>query len=646
MIIRFRHWVRLAILLAFCLCVFLKLNGSSIGLWTDILNEPGKPRGLLFSTPKGVRADEWFGWTPAALSQSRQTPPFPIENLSLGGGRAPLIMSVPVKYYTMLFRPQYWGFFVFDFERAFSFYWCCKIFSLLLVSVWFFRQLGIRRKSIIVFGTLWIFFSDFVQWWFSSPAMLPEMLATWMLCTGCAIRFFKETNPWRSAATVAVFVYSGLNFVLCLYPPFQIPLVLVMIALVVGSCFEARVADEPCWTARGISLAVLGLALIALLLILFWIDVRPTLDLVAHTDYPGSRRSSGGDLSLFRFFSGLTGFFQTDKIFPHAFPNICEASNFYPLWPAVLLAVVVARWRQISAIPPLIFALGIVVVFLSIYCLVPLPAWLLRGTFLNFATERRTLLALGVANIFLSCLFLDRYREQIFQRWLALTLGLTFWFAVGLLFWTARLNKPGFFPDHRQIITALVANGVIIFFFWETKRRLFAGILATLVVLSNFGTNPVMRGLAPLLESGGFREVDKIRATDPKAKWLVYHDFVLANLVIATGAPIYNGNKVVPDFNFLHKLDPDGGGNPIYNRYAYVNCEIPDETHGAGVHFVQYDCYTIYLPPESPLLADLGCRFFLFPEIWPQAEAHGFSLVKEIQPAHIWVYQSQLAAGF
>ncbi len=87
--IRRWRWL-LLLLLLFCLCVAFKLNGSSVGVWDLSLhatktNTPG----LLLFKPQPIRSDEWELWTPAALSQSRQTPPFPIENPSLGAGRAP-----------------------------------------------------------------------------------------------------------------------------------------------------------------------------------------------------------------------------------------------------------------------------------------------------------------------------------------------------------------------------------------------------------------------------------------------------------------------------------------------------------------------------------------------------------------------------
>ncbi len=217
------RWWWLAVALLFISCVALKLNGSSIGRWQNVVREPEPVRGLVLSTPKKIRSDEWVVWTPSILSQARQTPPFPIENSSLGDGRAPLLMSVPVAYYTTFFRPQLWGFFLLDLERGFSFYWCAKVFGLLLASGWLLRQLGIRSRGLIAFGAVWIFFSSFVQWWFSSPAMLPEMVASWAICLGCVVAFWQETNRWKLTLAVVGFVVFGLNFILCLYPPFQIP---------------------------------------------------------------------------------------------------------------------------------------------------------------------------------------------------------------------------------------------------------------------------------------------------------------------------------------------------------------------------------------------------------------------------------------
>ena len=272
MIERVRRWRWPAVIVLFGFCVLPRLNGSSVAYWSKILQEPETQSELLLFTPKLVRIDEWHGWTPSVLSQARQKPPFPVENLSLGADRSPLLMNVPVAYHVTFFRPQFWGFFFFDFERGYSFYWCCKIFGLLLAFGWFLRQLGLRSRGLILFGTLWIFFSGYVQWWFSSPAMLPEMLATWAITTGCAIKFFKETNPWRIVVAFTVAVFCGVNFVLCLYPPYQIPLLFLTIAILVGVWFENRRARSPVLDKARNTSDRCGVAAVILMLVPFWIE--------------------------------------------------------------------------------------------------------------------------------------------------------------------------------------------------------------------------------------------------------------------------------------------------------------------------------------------------------------------------------------
>jgi len=396
-------------------------------MWRNLLTEPGIARGLILSSPKHLRVDEWAIWTPAMLSQARQNPPFPIENPSLGAGRAPLLMSVPVAYYTTFFRPQLWGFFVFDFEHGFSFYWCTKVFGLLLAVAWALRQIGVRSYLLAIFGAIWVLFSSYVQWWFSSPGMLPEMITTWAICLGCAVCFFKDRHRGKLGLALAGFIFCGTNFVLCLYPPYQIPLTLLMLAILIGVWLENCDKQDSKSTIRALLLIGTGLLAIAIMLIPYWIDVRGTLETVAHTVYPGQRRSAGGDLSLFKLFAGVLGFFESEQTVPAVYDNICEASNFYPLWPAVVLATLFARFRNRTRISPLLATLSIFLICFGLYCVMPLPAWLLRATLLDLATERRALLAIGLANIFLCCFFLDRYRASFLSKTTAGICGAVLW---------------------------------------------------------------------------------------------------------------------------------------------------------------------------------------------------------------------------
>lgn len=635
-----RRWWWVAIGVVFFSCVALKLNGSSIGQWQEALGEPAPIRGLLLSTPKKVRSDEWVVWTPSIFSQARHTPPFPIENSNLGYGRAPLLMSIPVAYYTTFFRPQLWGFFLFDLERGFSFYWCAKVFGLLLASAWLLRQVGIKRRGLIAFGVIWIFFSGFVQWWFSSPAMLPEMVASWAVCVGCVIAFAEETKLWRLVLAAGGFLFFGINFILCLYPPFQIPLLFLALALLGALWMERRKSGQPFRTRQAALLCALSVAVLLLVLVPFWMDVWSTLQVIAQTEYPGQRHNPGGDYSVSQLFSGPIGFFESETTAAPDFPNVCEASNFYPFWLLALLGVAAGKIRKGISIPPVMVMLTAVILGLSLYCVVRLPEWVLRVTLLSQVHEARALLGIGLAGILLVCLFLDRYRQPVFGKYwswggaLAAALGLT------ALFYTIHTRNGGFFADRLHLAMLIFVNAVFVtIFFWEPVRRWLPAVFAAVLICSNALINPVMRGLGPLSESAAFIEVQKIHAADPEAKWIAFGDYVTGQLVKATGAPILNGTKIVPDLPLLRQLDPNRTYEHVYNRYAWIVCAIQVFPEEASFTLLQPEFYTIHLPPSLPILREANYRYYVFPGLWRDASLDDFSLVASTPANNLCVYR-------
>src|SRR5437763_13902367 len=166
------------------------------------------------------------------------------------------------------------GLFRSRFERGFSFYWCTKAFGLLAAVAWALRQIGVRSYLLAIFGAVWVMFSSYVQWWFSSPGMLPEMITTWAICLGCAVSFFQDQHRGKLTLALASFIFCGTNFVLCLYPPYQIPLTLLMLAILIGVWLENCDKQDSKSTIRGLILIGTGLLAIAVILIPYWINVR------------------------------------------------------------------------------------------------------------------------------------------------------------------------------------------------------------------------------------------------------------------------------------------------------------------------------------------------------------------------------------
>ena len=64
----------------FVLCVLLRLNGSSSGLWGKDLGILNESTGVIAGVARPTRSDEWLIWTPAALAQLHHLPPMPVEN--------------------------------------------------------------------------------------------------------------------------------------------------------------------------------------------------------------------------------------------------------------------------------------------------------------------------------------------------------------------------------------------------------------------------------------------------------------------------------------------------------------------------------------------------------------------------------------
>lgn len=637
------QWCSAGLGFFFVISVACELNGSSVGMWSELLNKKDDIPGLIFSSPKRVRSDEWVVWTPAMLSQANQTPPFPIENPNLGAGRSPLIMSVPVAYYTTIFRPQLWGFFLFNFERGFSFYWCSKVFGLLFATAWCLRQLGVRSPGLAIFGTIWVFFSSYVQWWFSSPAMLPEMLASGGIALGCAVQLLRAARPWRLVAAFVGLFFFSINFLLCLYPPYQIPLLWLGGALLIGVWWEGGKQN----VSATLAIARIGLALVlaVVLLIPFWFDVQPTLQLVAETVYPGARRSSGGDLSLLKVFCGAVGFFENEQMGPQFYNNIAEASNFYPLWPVAALVLGVASWSGRSRATPMMLAIGAVLLAFTLYCVVPWPRWLADGTLLSFSTERRILLPLGLANIFFCCFFLDRARGQLLGKTAAWSCAVVCGFALLVLLRVLALRDPLYLSDPLQLLIILSINGgVLALFFHEKSRKFLPHVFGTLLILSNAGINPVMSGLRPLTQSSPFQAIQSLSKADPGGKWIAFQTRYFAQLVKAAGGNALNGTKVVPDLDLLHRLDGGTTNQFTYNRYANIECELPRPGQQQPVTggLIYPDLYVLYLSPDLPVLARAGYRYLLFPRPWDDAAVHGFTLLQKTG-ADLWIYRDNPA---
>ncbi len=625
----------------FLASVVLQLNGSSVAQWKIVLHDRDSPEGLLLSTSKNVRSDEWLAWTPSILSQALHRPPFPVENSNVGAEKTPLIASLPVRHFVMLFRPQLYGFFLFKIETAFSFYWNVKVFGLLTAFFFLFRILTGGQFWISLFGTLWIFFSAYIQWWFSCPPMLPEMLASWALAIICVISLFQtQTLPRRIAAGIGLMIGS-INFVLCLYPPFQIPLVYIGIALLAGWFWQRR--ETPLDWRRGTLSCAIALFLCLTVLVPYFHECLPTLRIIAGTSYPGARQSSGGELKIRETFNGFLGFFNSsENNFLDSRGNACEASNFWPLW---LLVLATSGFELIKDRKNrrLEIALLCCLFALTLYAFCPFPRWLCRFTLLSYVPGIRNLLACGIAGTIFATVLLARNPAGPRTIWRA-SLAMAALSGVVCLILVSRTQNPHFLETPR-ILALLGLNAALISLYFLAPLRFFCPIFIGCLALNNGLINPIATGLGPLIDAGPAETIRQLVRSDPGAKWVGYSCAWLPQFLKAQGADVLSGLAVVPDLPFCHALDPSRRFEPIYNRYALTIFLLPDHATPPEFALGSPAGYSLLVSPLHPALRERSVRYAVFPNKLTVAPETGIRLLANFPENDVWIYKLPSGQG-
>lgn len=639
-----RTWTVLSsFLLLLLIGTAFKLHGASIAIWSQAFEKSGSRSGLLWGSAQNIRVDEWGTLTPAMLSQANQRPPFPQANPSWGGAKAPLVMNVPVRHFGVFFRPQYWGFFLLDLERGFSFFWNMKM---LLLNTGIFLLLMLLTRNhlwVSLLGTAWVFFSGYVQWWYSTPAMLPEMVGCFALFVVAAHTLALAQREKRIAAAASlVLVGSAINFALCLYPPFQVPLAYLALVLLVGTLWpRLRKTGFRDFAALPVVAGASAAALLSGLVLAFYVhDARETIDLMRGTVYPGTRISLGGDVSLAQIFGGFYGFFMNESRYPAGWTNVCEASSFVLLFPVPLacLAWRTLRRRRSLALEWLLLSyVGILWVWMAVGW--PRVLAVLSGFSLMPGT--RAALGLGLAGIFWCCVLLsggsgdgdDRTtRSKLLGSGAAAVVSLLF----GLYF---NRTAAGFLAVH-EILLVSVGVGAACFSLLGRHR---IGFAVSVVVPSCLGfglINPVAQGLAPITDLEPYRRIQKIVADDPKARWIVYGPSIMADLIKSTGAQVFNGTLFVPPLEDLEVLDPRLTATQVYNRYAHADLAAVAGSRIAFEPGESADNYVIWIDPQNKAWRRLGVRYVVL-DSRPQDSAFhdAASLITAIPEDRIFIYR-------
>lgn len=582
-----------------------RLNFSSVAMWNAYLPSAGAEDPTLIGTPRAIRADEWLVASPWMLSQAANG--YPLENLAVGSQHSTLLTSMPVRHAVAVLQPEFWGFALFDVERAVSWHWMYKLFGLFVSSFLLLLLLTRGDGMVSALGAAWLCFSSFTQWWFSTN--LPEMLTGLCLAVlGFLYVCTAERRVMRALGAVALLLGAS-SFAFQLYPPFQVPLAYAGAALAVGVLASRGPRLQfRAFAAQRIALLAACGAIIACVAWLFLVDAQDTISTVVATAYPGRRFSVGGTVAWWTVFDGIFEAWRVgEDTFPWANSNASESSDFILLFPLAVGAALFLERRLLR--DPLVLALGAFCILLAAWMVVPLPdgisSVLSRLTLLSFVPATRAPVALGVASILLVAVCVARMRTLSTGRASGRHIAFTVLAAIAVYQYGAVLQgiDPGFFTGRRVLLGCLVAGLVA----WALARgsRPALAAAAALAVIPGLMVNPVSRGLAPLLDKPALAAA--VAADGGTGhRWLVVGNFVIPQAFKAVGLEVFGGTSYAPDIAALEVLDPGRQHVGVWNRYAHIQVESASGIAAPAFTLVQPDMYRLQLDICSRPLDTLG----------------------------------------
>ena len=613
--------------------VAFSINGSSIGIYHQIFYGNTPDPNLLINTPQSIRSDEWVVSTEKTIGQHSNGYQIINKNVGLGENQSVLVGD-PTTDWSTIFHPDNFGFFVLPVDNAFALKWWLPAY-LLTIAVYFFTLAFLPKKrllaSIIALGFL---FSPFVQWWSAYASILWPLLGF--------VVFTKLINEQKIILELLwgiLFSYAAICFALTLYPPFQIPALLVMASLAIGYSIDHFLDIKRNDLARKcIILVVAGLVAIAAFF-MFMASHKSVTDIIQGTVYPGHRVVASGGYSLPHLLASQTSGLLQDSKRAAAYKlslNQSEASNFMLIIPYLLIPLAYITWsgfkrkRRISyslLLPTLVGALFLAWLF------VPGLDLLGKITFLNNVPPERVIIGLGILNLLCVILFIKLYEESRWRPKHSSILIYSLLVVIALLCVNFYIAIK--FPDYMGFKWALALSlpfAIVIYFLLRKQYVIAMGVICLFSFLSTCQIQPLYIGTSVIRNSDISKAmVETAKSYNPNQRWVGDY-LTLENFPAMNGLPSLSGTYVYPQLNIWAKLNQPNMIN-TYNRYAHTNFifdrdatkQIKPILTNPGA-----DQLNITIEPCDPFFKTMDVGYLFTTTQFGESEAKCLSLVKTV----------------
>ena len=592
------------ILLFICLILFtlFQISGSSTGEYTDILyGEKAKDQHLIFGDPREIRSDEWMVATQATIAQKESG--FPRVNTNFGNGiDMSLISDAPYREWSTLFRPQNFSFFLMPLENAFAFKWWFLIISLALAA-YFLSLYLIKNTSFAILVSLLTACSPFVFWWYQSGTILPITYALLIILLSMSmidrtpIRILGKTinSRYSTALKVSALSYVLIAFALMLYPPFQIPLIIVGGFFIAGYLLNV---------ARGKSLKehlylllpfVCAIALTGAVCATFIATRLDTVQTISNTAYPGKRSVPSGGYNIDRL---MANYLQPELINNNRqdryYSNQSETSSFIllPVFFVIPLIYILGYiYHKKKRVDWIIAGLLASVLILLSHLFIPMASPVAKLFFLDLVPTERAIIGLGIVAIliviYISKLYATEIKLNRHTR-IGIILYATAFFLIAV---ASGLHIHELYPEFIVSKKILVLYAFIVYagmtLILLGKKQLGVALLALFSLYSVYQIHPLYNGMGPIYNSKISTAIREVSKTDDV--WGVAEDIRFENIPQISGRKAITGVSFYPDVKFWDNYS-ETSKQSIYNRFAHI---VFDKKTDHSVLLVQDDVFVV-----------------------------------------------------
>jgi hypothetical protein len=575
----------------------------------------GSDPSVLLGTSRTVRSDEWLVRTPMVIGQVERGFPRYAE-VGVGTHDMSVLSDLPTLDWPTLFRPHQFALFLLPAANGFAFEWWASA-AILLLGVYALLLVLVRDWRWAAVGAVVLYASPFFHWWYV-PATFG--IVGWAAAALASVlsSFNPALEGWNRWWRVGLAAYATVCFVLFLYPPWQIPVLLVLLAVGLGVTVP-KVLDSSWPLRRVVVNLVVAVAGVAVFIGAFVLTRHDALSAIANTVYPGDRHETGGGGSINHLFQGWFGWeYARNDVGMRGvlFANESEASSFLFLGLVALLGLpflwrfVLGMGRQWRA-----SVIGLIVVMAGLltYFFVGLPMPLARLTLLDRVTINRVLPALGLASVVFLVLLGVSMRGQDIARWRRIAAGAVVTLVGSAYVWSLGSS----FQSHgapvsgaAKVLTVLLFALPAVLYFWRPIVSLIALSLIGLAI--SLPANPLVRGLDPLMSSSFAHDVERIHDADTAgpAVWLT-DSWDGSAVLTASGLDNLSGVNLYPDADAWRELDPTGQYVGVWNRYAHTAWTFDSAATTPVLSLVSSDVVAVRVDPCGPELTALHVRHII-----------------------------------